>query len=156
MNPMNVLRMAKMMQCRLKRILLVGCEPATLSDEEGSMGLSSAVKAAVHEAVKVAKNLVEKTLDEGLRTQSAETCKTKELRGGYPSRAARDAPLRSFSENRRWLTGVSGISHRPTDCTRAKDAALSLLASSDFRLFRAVSRARGATRLVSWVPALCQ
>jgi hydrogenase maturation protease len=67
MNPMNVLRMAKTMQGRLKRILLVGCEPATLGGEEGSMGLSSAVKAAVHEAVKVVKNLVEKTLDEGLK-----------------------------------------------------------------------------------------
>jgi hydrogenase maturation protease len=67
MNPMNVLRMAKTMQGRLKRILLVGCEPATLGGEEGYMGLSSAVKAAVHEAVKVVKNLVEKTLDEGLK-----------------------------------------------------------------------------------------
>lgn len=66
MNPMNVLRMAKTMQGRLKRILLVGCEPATLGGEEGSMGLSSVVKAAVHEAVKVVENLVEKTLDEGL------------------------------------------------------------------------------------------
>jgi hydrogenase maturation protease len=66
MNPVNVLRMAKTMQGRLKRILLVGCEPATLGGEEGSMGLSSAVKAAVHEAVKVVENLVEKTLDEGL------------------------------------------------------------------------------------------
>lgn len=67
MNPMNVLRMAKTMQGRLKRIVLVGCEPATLGGEEGSMGLSSAVRAAVHEAVKVVENLVEKTLDEGLK-----------------------------------------------------------------------------------------
>lgn len=67
MNPMNVLRMAKTMQGRLKRILVVGCEPATLGGEEGYMGLSSAVKTAVHEAVKVVKNLVEKTLDEGLK-----------------------------------------------------------------------------------------
>jgi hydrogenase maturation protease len=67
MNPMNVLRMTKTMQGRLNRILLVGCEPATLGGEDGSMGLSSAVKIAVHEAVKVIESLVEKTLDKGLK-----------------------------------------------------------------------------------------
>ena len=40
MNPMNVIRMAKSMGGELKRILLVGCEPATLGPEEGQMGLS--------------------------------------------------------------------------------------------------------------------
>jgi hydrogenase maturation protease len=67
MNPMHVLRMTKTMQGRLNRILLVGCEPATLGGEDGSMGLSSAVKIAVHEAVKVIESLVEKTLDKGLK-----------------------------------------------------------------------------------------
>jgi hydrogenase maturation protease len=65
MNPMNVLRMAKAMHGKLNRILLVGCEPATFGGEEGKMGLSSPVEAAVREAVKVIENLVEKTLDEG-------------------------------------------------------------------------------------------
>jgi hydrogenase maturation protease len=66
MNPVNVLRMATAMHGKLKRILLVGCEPATFGGEEGKMGLSSPVEAAVREAVKVVENLVEKTLDEGL------------------------------------------------------------------------------------------
>jgi hydrogenase maturation protease len=66
MNPMNALRMARAMHGKLKRILLVGCEPATFGGEEGGMGLSSPVEAAVREAVKVVKNLVEKTFDEGL------------------------------------------------------------------------------------------
>jgi hydrogenase maturation protease len=65
MNPMNVLRMAAAMQAPLKRVLLVGCEPASLGGEEGEMGLSPAVKAAVNEAAKVVERLVEKILDEG-------------------------------------------------------------------------------------------
>jgi hydrogenase maturation protease len=66
MNPVNVLRMATAMHGKLKRILLVGCEPATFGGQEGKIGLSSPVEAAVREAVKVVENLVEKTLDEGL------------------------------------------------------------------------------------------
>ena len=65
MNPMNVLRMATAMQANLTRVLLVGCEPATLGGEEGTMGLSSPVEAAVREAVKVVESLVEKTLHDG-------------------------------------------------------------------------------------------
>ena len=60
MNPMNVLRMATAMHGRLRRILLVGCEPANFGGEEGKMGLSAAVEAAVREAVKVVENLVER------------------------------------------------------------------------------------------------
>ena len=60
MNPMNVIRMAKSMGGELKRILLVGCEPATLGLEEGHMGLSAPVAAAVDEAVIVLESLVEK------------------------------------------------------------------------------------------------
>lgn len=64
MNPMNVLRMATAMHGPLKRVLLVGCEPATFGGEEGQMGLSPAVEAAVPEAVKIVEKLVERTLDE--------------------------------------------------------------------------------------------
>lgn len=64
MNPVNVLRMAVAMNAPLKRVLLVGCEPATFGNEEGTMGLSSAVEPAVHEAVRVVTNLVVKLLDE--------------------------------------------------------------------------------------------
>ncbi|MGA2030579.1 MAG: hydrogenase maturation protease [Verrucomicrobiota bacterium] len=60
MNPMNVIRMAKSMGGELKKILLVGCEPATLGPEEGHMGLSESVAEAVNEAVTLIESLVEK------------------------------------------------------------------------------------------------
>ena len=60
MNPMNVIRMAKSMGGELKKILLVGCEPATLGPEEGQRGLSGSVAAAVDEAVTLIESLVAK------------------------------------------------------------------------------------------------
>jgi hydrogenase maturation protease len=60
MNPMNVIRMAKSMGGELNRILLVGCEPATLGPEEGLMGLSEPVTAAVDPAAALIESLVEK------------------------------------------------------------------------------------------------
>ena len=79
MNPMNVLRMATAMQGKLKRILLVGCEPATLGGEEGKMGLSEPVQAAVREAMKVVEKLVEKTLHEA----EPESLQVKEMCRGH-------------------------------------------------------------------------
>lgn len=63
MNPMSVLRMAKSMGAPLKRILLVGCEPATLGPEEGQMGLSETVEAAVDKAVTLTEALVRRVLN---------------------------------------------------------------------------------------------
>ena len=60
MNPMNVIRMAKSMGGELKKILLVGCEPATLGPEEGQMGLSEPVAAVIEEAAKLVETLVGK------------------------------------------------------------------------------------------------
>jgi hydrogenase maturation protease len=51
MNPLNMLRMAAAMNSKLRNLLLVGCEPATLGGEEGSMGLSAPVQLAVNTAV---------------------------------------------------------------------------------------------------------
>jgi len=62
MNPLNVLRLAQSMGGGLKRILLVGCEPETLGPEEGQMGLSKPIEAAVDEAVKLVEALVGKIL----------------------------------------------------------------------------------------------
>jgi hydrogenase maturation protease len=64
MNPMNVLRMAVAMNGKLNKILLVGCEPATFGPEEGQMGLSETVGAAVEEAVNMVVSVVEKILRE--------------------------------------------------------------------------------------------
>lgn len=63
MNPMNVLRLAKVMNGALGRILLVGCEPATFGGEEGQMGLSACVDAAVPDAIKLVESLVKKILE---------------------------------------------------------------------------------------------
>jgi hydrogenase maturation protease len=63
MHPMNVLRMASAMHGPLKRVLLIGCEPASLGGDEGHMGLSEPVEVAVEEAVKITKSLVKRILD---------------------------------------------------------------------------------------------
>lgn len=62
MNPLAVLRMATNMGGQLKRVLLVGCVPATLGPEEGQMGLSEPVAAAVDEAAKLVESLVTRVL----------------------------------------------------------------------------------------------
>jgi hydrogenase maturation protease len=62
MNPINVLRMATSMGGQLKRVLLIGCVPATFGPEEGQMGLSEPVRAAVDEAIKITSHLVQRIL----------------------------------------------------------------------------------------------
>ena len=63
MDPIKVLKMVKAMGGQFKRILLVGCEPETFGPDEGLMGLSSRVEAAVPEAVKIVESLVAKHLE---------------------------------------------------------------------------------------------
>lgn len=58
MNPVSVLRLAKSMGPVASRILLVACEPATLGGDEGLMGLSEAVSAAMDDAVKLVEKLI--------------------------------------------------------------------------------------------------
>jgi hydrogenase maturation protease len=58
MNPMKVLQMVKSMGGRFKKILLVGCEPATFGPEEGQMGLSAPVEAVIDEAASIVASLV--------------------------------------------------------------------------------------------------
>jgi len=74
MHPMNVLRMAKAMQAPLGHILLIGCEPGYLGGDDGHMGLSEPVEAAVSEAVNTTRTLVNQILNGGwpqLRSQIA-------------------------------------------------------------------------------------
>src|SRR5258705_10188201 len=49
MDPTKVLRVVKSMGGEFRKILLVGCEPQTFGPEEGKMGLSEPVSAAVNE-----------------------------------------------------------------------------------------------------------
>jgi hydrogenase maturation protease len=58
MNPMKVLSMVKSMGGQFKKILLVGCEPATFGPAEGQLGLSAPVEAAVEPAAAVVTSLV--------------------------------------------------------------------------------------------------
>lgn len=58
MNPMHVLRLARSLGATLRRVLVVGCEPATLGPEEGQLGLSEPVEAAVDVAVSRIESLV--------------------------------------------------------------------------------------------------
>jgi hydrogenase maturation protease len=63
MNPVNVLRMARAMNIEVRNVLLVGCEPETLGGEEGHMGLSAPVEAAVEESVKLVESLIDRLLN---------------------------------------------------------------------------------------------
>lgn len=64
MNPMSVLRMVKSLGGTPGRVLIVGCEPAELgSDNDGQLGLSESVEAAVDEAIKLVESLVSKVLE---------------------------------------------------------------------------------------------
>jgi hydrogenase maturation protease len=74
MNPVSVLRMAQAMNIEVKNVLLVGCEPETLGGDEGQMGLSVPVEAALDDAVKLVESLIEKLLDEDRsKTRSSST-----------------------------------------------------------------------------------
>jgi hydrogenase maturation protease len=69
MNPVSVIRMAQAMGPISKRILLVGCEPATLGGEEGSMKLSEDVAAAVDPGVKLVQKLIAEAQMSGLEKE---------------------------------------------------------------------------------------
>jgi hydrogenase maturation protease len=63
MDPMKVLRLARSMNGRVRRVVLIGCEPADLgSDEEGRLGMSEVVEAAVPQAIAMVKLLVAEIL----------------------------------------------------------------------------------------------
>jgi hydrogenase maturation protease len=62
MDPVRILRLAATMGGGLKRILLVGCEPATLGPDEGLMGLSDPVAAVVTEAVDLVESVIKRVL----------------------------------------------------------------------------------------------
>jgi len=70
MNPVSVLRMARAMNIELKNILLVGCEPQSLGGEEGHMGLSAPVEAAVEDAVKLVKSLIDRVTTDKVREKA--------------------------------------------------------------------------------------
>jgi len=62
MNPVSVLRVAKSMGSAPGRVLIVGCEPASLGPEEGTLGLSEEVAGAIEEAIALIETLVSKAM----------------------------------------------------------------------------------------------
>ncbi|HXH94541.1 MAG TPA: hydrogenase maturation protease [Thermoanaerobaculia bacterium] len=58
MNPVRVLQLVKAMGGEPRSILVVGCEPAILEDENGMIGLSDPVEAAVDDAVSMVRSLI--------------------------------------------------------------------------------------------------
>jgi hydrogenase maturation protease len=59
MNPVSVLQLVSALGGHLGRMLVVGCEPATVEpDLEGKVGLSAPVDAAVEEAVRLIEELI--------------------------------------------------------------------------------------------------
>jgi hydrogenase maturation protease len=59
MNPVAVLQLVRAMGGTPRRVLVVGCEPATVEpDQEGNIGLSGPVAAAVNEAIHVIEGLI--------------------------------------------------------------------------------------------------
>lgn len=62
MDPVRILRLAASMGGPLRRVLLVGCEPATLGPEEGLMGLSEPVNGALMAAVNLVECVINKVL----------------------------------------------------------------------------------------------
>ena len=63
MNLMKVLGSVRALGGELPRMLLVGCEPETFGPEEGQIGLSEPVQAAVDEAVRVVQSLIAQLLE---------------------------------------------------------------------------------------------
>jgi len=62
MDPMRVLAVAQNMGANLKHVRIVGCEPATLEHEDGYIGLSPQVGAAVDEAIRIIQSLIQEAL----------------------------------------------------------------------------------------------
>ncbi len=64
MDPVKVLRLAAALGGHTGRVILVGCEPATIgTDEDPVMGLSAPVEAAVNLAIGLIDSLVAELLD---------------------------------------------------------------------------------------------
>jgi hydrogenase maturation protease len=59
MDPVRVLALARSMGAELKNVRIVGCEPESFGDgEDGRMGLSEPVEAAVDEAIGLIRGLI--------------------------------------------------------------------------------------------------
>jgi hydrogenase maturation protease len=60
MDPVRVLAMARSMGAELRNVYIVGCEPETFGSDEGHMGLSVRVAAALDPAIQIIESLIAK------------------------------------------------------------------------------------------------
>jgi len=63
MNPVRVLQLVRSLGGRPGWLRVVGCEPAVLETEEGAMGLSEKVQAAVAPAIEMIETLIREILE---------------------------------------------------------------------------------------------
>jgi hydrogenase maturation protease len=78
MDPLKVLRLAATMHGSPQKIFLVGCEPASLGGEEGAMGLTEPVEAAVDQAVVLIIDVVNELLQDGTQLSKGSSTKPEE------------------------------------------------------------------------------
>ncbi len=64
MNPVRVLQLIRSLGGQPGRLYLVGCEPAVLETEDGAMGLSEIVAAAVPKALEMIESVIRDLLSE--------------------------------------------------------------------------------------------
>jgi hydrogenase maturation protease len=80
MNPVRVLQLVHSLGGQPGRLYLVGCEPAVLETEEGAMGLSEKVQAAVAPAIEMIETLIREILEEaGNPAPVAQKVETKSI-----------------------------------------------------------------------------
>jgi hydrogenase maturation protease len=70
LNPVHALQMAKELGGRLRRLYLVGCEPATLDSADGWLGLSDRARAAVPKTVEMIETLVKELIGATNKTEA--------------------------------------------------------------------------------------
>ena len=64
LNPVNVLQMLRSLGSAPGKLYLIGCEPAILDIEDGRIGLSEVVEAAIPQAIQLIRSLVNDLLNE--------------------------------------------------------------------------------------------
>jgi hydrogenase maturation protease len=95
LDPLQVLRMAHSQGAELENILLVGCEPGDLGGEEGRLGMTEPVAAAVEEALELVSQLVRNFLEDGTIDGRAPVGRARfdsTRVGGPPAAAVESAP----------------------------------------------------------------
>jgi hydrogenase maturation protease len=78
MDPVKVLRMARELGSPVQRLLLVGCEPQPMAEDDMQMEMSEPVQAAVEEAISVVDSLVTQILTNGPSRQVVPNGQTPE------------------------------------------------------------------------------